>query len=179
MAQHVVPITNGKGSKEIIDGNYAVTADVIGYNNASISPKQLNITTGVNQYNLTIAADGTLTLHVTDDGTDIGVPIEGATFYRCDSNGTRYGDMIETDVDGNALLKFVPYDGTNPPVIYFIQTGSDGSHTFDPNVQQTTMNNMTKTVEIANPDADVRNFTLTDANYPNLTIADGTITLTE
>ena len=177
--QHIVPITNGKGSKEIIDGNYSVSANVLGYNNSSINPKQLNITAGLNSYNLTIAADGTLTLHLTDDGTDIGIPIVGATFYRCDSNGTHYGDMIETDDDGNAIFNFVPHDATNPITVYFVQTSSDGSHTFDSSVQQTTLNGPTKTLEIENPDADLRNFNLTDANYANLPIADGTITLEE
>ena len=179
MAQHIVPITNGKGSKEITDGIYGVTANIIGYDNTSIDPKQLNITAGVNTYNLTIAANGTLTLHVTDDGTDIGIPIEGATFYRCDASGNRYGNMIETDVDGNAEFKFVPHDTTNPPTIYFIQTGSDGSHTFDPDVQQTTMTGPTATVEIENPEADLRNFNITDTNYANLPVGDGQITLVE
>ncbi len=179
MAQHIVPITNGKGSKEIVDGLYNVLAEVEGYDNTSINPKQLNITTGTNTYNLTISANGTLTLHVTDDGTDIGVPIEGATFYRCDASGNRYGAMIETNVDGDAVFPFVPHGGTTPPTIYFIQTGSDGSHTFDDSVQQTTMNNPTATVQIENPEADTRNFNITDANYANLPVGDGQLTLTE
>ncbi len=179
MAQHIVPITNGKGSKEIIDGSYNVTANVIGYENSTIDPKQLNITAGVNTYNLTIAANGTLTLHVTDDGTTIGIPIVGATFYRCDANGTTYGNVITTDDDGNAVFPSVPHNTTNPPKIYFKQMTSDGAHTFDDTLQTTTLNNPTGTVEIANPDADIRNFNLTDANYTNLPIADGEIILTE
>ena len=31
MQEHVIPITNGLGTKELIDGNYTVTATVAGY----------------------------------------------------------------------------------------------------------------------------------------------------
>lgn len=177
--QHRIPITNGKGSKEIVDGQYNVTADVTGYNNASIQPKQVGIQSGVDTYNFTIAAEGTLTLHVTDDGTTIGIPIEDATFYRCDADGKLYGTLIKTGSDGNAIFAHVPFDATNPPTIYFKQISSDGEHTFDDTLKNTTLTQSTKTIEIANPSAEQRNFVLTDANYANLPIVGGTIILAE
>lgn len=83
--QHIVPITNGKGSKELVDGIYTVTSSITGYNNSTITPSEQTITEGVSEYNFTISAIGTLTLHVSDDGTELEVPIVGATFIRCDS----------------------------------------------------------------------------------------------
>lgn len=173
-----IPITNGQGSKEIVDGSYGVTASVAGYNDVSINPSSVEVTEGVNSYSFTIAATGTLTLLVTDDGTDIGVPIEGATFVRTDSAGTQYGDEITTNEDGEAVFNNVPYDETNAPLIYYKQTGSDGSHTFDNTVKSTTLLEATKTLNVENPEAVSRSVTLTDANYANLPIDDGNIVLT-
>ena len=48
-------------------------------------------------------------MHVSDDDTDFGVPIQGVTFYRCDAEGNIYGDLIESDVDRNAVFENVPY----------------------------------------------------------------------
>lgn len=177
--EHVIAITNGKGSKEISNGNYTVTAEAAGYDSSTISPATQEITEGVNSYIFTIAATGALTLHVSDDGTEIGVPIEGATFYRCDSEGNQYGDAIVTDVDGNAIFNNVPFsiDGTSP-TIYFKQTQSDGEHIFSPDLQNTPMDADAKTIEIANEAAPLREFNLTDANYAGLPVMDGSITLT-
>lgn len=175
--EHVVSITNGIGSKELDNGNYTVTASIVGYDNASIDPASQEVTEGVDDYSFTIAATGTLTLHVSDDGTDIGVPIIGATFYRCDSEGNTYGGPIESNEDGNAIFNNVPFAESDAPVIYYKQTLSDGEHTFDDTLQNITLTEETMTVEITNPEAAVRNFKLTDANYTDLPIADGTITL--
>ena len=46
-------------------------------------------------------------------------------------------------------------------------------------MQNTTLAQETKTVEISNPEAAARTFTLTDVNYANLPIEDGEITLSE
>ena len=180
MAQHIIPITNGNGSKELVNGNYNVVANVSGYDNSTILPETQEITEGIDSYSFTIAATGTLTLHVSDDGTDIGVPIQGATFYRCDAEGNTYGNLIESDVDGNAVFENVPYlDGEEGPTIYFKQVSSDGEHEFNQDLQNTTLAQETKTVEISNPEAVARTFTLTDVNYANLPIENGEITLSE
>lgn len=178
--EHIVSITNGKGSKELVNGNYAVTANINGYDNSTITPNSQEITEGVNSYEFTISATGTLTLHVSDDGTEIGIPIVGATFYRCDSEGTTYGDPVVSDDDGNAVFNNVPYsEEGNALTVYFKQTESDGEHSFNTDVQSTTLDAETKTIEIENAVAPEREVMLTDAYYSGLPIEDGQITLTQ
>lgn len=178
--QHVVPITNGKGSKELSNDTYTLTANVAGYDNASIDPSTQEITEDVLSYNFTIAATGTLTLHVSDDGTDIGVPIVGAVFYRCDAEGTTYGEPITSDDEGNAIFNNVPYSAEgDAPIVYFKQTESDGEHSFDDTLQNTTLEEESKIVEISNLEAATREFNLTDANYEGLSISDGELTLSK
>ena len=177
--EHIAPISNGKGFKELLSGSYSVTANVEGYDNTTIDPKSITITDNVNEYSLKIASNGTLTLHVSDDGTSIGIPIVGATFYRCDSTGVTYGDPIVTDSEGNATFNNVPFSTyKSGPTIYFKQTTSDGEHLFDNSLQEETLDAETKLIEIENTDATTRNFSLTDSNYDGLPI-DGNITLTE
>ena len=171
-----VTITNGTGTSDVINGSYSVTADVSGYDNTTINPDTVNIVEGTNNYAFTIAATGTLTLHVTEEGTSEGTPIEGATFIRTDSEGNEYGTPITSDSNGDAVFNNVPF-GTNAPTVYFKQTASDGDHEFDDTVQNTTLTNSTETVEIENPLGATRTLTLTDANYENLPIETGTITL--
>ena len=173
----IVTITNGTGSVELINNNYTVTASVDGYNNASISPNTVNVVEGTNSYAFTVAANGTLTLHVTDDGTTTGNPIVGATFVRVDSTGVEYGTPITSNAEGDAVFNNVPFSATNAPIIYYKQTASDGDHEFDSTVQQTTLTQDTATVEVENPVGAVRTLTLTDANYQNLPIVAGSLTL--
>ena len=174
----IVNITNGVGQEAVINGNYTVSANVVGYDDTSISPSTVNITEGLNTYAFTISADGTLTLHVTDDGTTTGNPIIGATFKRTDVNGTEYGDVITTDSNGNAVFNNVPYAAENAPLIYYKQLTSDGDHEFSTNVNSTSMTTNTQTVEIQNAVGATRTINLTDTNYANLPIDSGTITLT-
>lgn len=150
----------------------------LGYDNTSITPTEVEVVEGTDEYTFTIGATGTLTLHVSDDGTDIGVPVVGATFARCDAEGTVYGNPITTDADGNAVFNNVPFSAEeNAPLIYYKQTASDGAHTFDNTLQNTTLAEETLTVEVTNAPATVRNFNLTDTNYSGLPIADGQIIL--
>lgn len=173
-----VIITNGTGTESLINGTYTVSAQVTGYDNTSIDPNSLTVTEGTNAYSLTIAATGTLTIHVTEDGTAAGTPIVGATFVRTDSSGTTYGTTITTDSNGDAIFNNVPFDATNAPTIYFKQTASDGNHEFDNTVQNTTLTTSTSTLEIQNQIGATRTLTLTDENYANLPIDSGTINLT-
>ena len=172
-----VIITNGVGTASLVNGTYAVTSSTPGYDNTSINPSSLSIVEGTNSYNLTISATGTLTLHVTEDGTSTGTPIVGATFVRTDSSGTEYGSTITTDSNGDAVLSNVPFDATSAPIIYYKQTASDGDHEFDNAVQNTTLTTSTSTVEITNQPGATRTINLTDANYTNLPIGTATITL--
>lgn len=175
--EQVIPITNGIGSLELANGIYAVTSSTIGYDNASITPSEQEIVEGTDEYSFTIAATGTLTLHVSDDGTDAGIPIEDAKFVRCDSEGINYGDEILSDADGNAVFSFVPFAEEGAPTIYYKQTASDGNHDFNAELQNTTLATETNTIEVLNTSAVSRNFNLTDTNYSGLPIADGQIIL--
>ena len=174
----IVTITNGSGTSELINGAYTVEASVVGYDNASIAPSSLTISSGTNSYAFTIASTGTLTLHVTEDGTSTGTPIIGATFIRTDSAGNEYGAVITTDTNGDAVFNNVPYAASGAPAIYYKQTASDGDHEFDNTVQNTTMTTQTSTLEIQNPAGATRTITLTDSNYANLPIESGTLTFT-
>ena len=173
----VINIVDGVGTSEIINGDYTVTAEVNGYDNTTINPASVSIVDGTNTYAFTVAADGTLTLHVTEDGTTTGTPVVGATFIRTDATGTEYGSIVTSDSNGDAIFDNVPYDATNAPVIYYKQTASDGEHEFSTNVQNTSMTASTSTIEIINARGAVRTIDLTDANYNGLPIASGTITL--
>ncbi|MBR3897744.1 MAG: hypothetical protein IKJ43_00500 [Bacilli bacterium] len=173
----IIDITDGTGNSDILNGSYNVTASVNGYDNTSINPSSVDITEGVNTYNFTISATGTLTLHVTEDGTSTGTPIVGATFVRTDSQGNEYGGVITTDTNGDALFNNVPFADTSAPVIYYKQLTSDGAHEFDGNVQNTTMTTSTSTIDIQNTVPATRTINLTDSNYENLPISSGTITL--
>ena len=173
-----INITNGTGTGQLINGIYTVTANVTGYDNTSINPDSLTVVEGTNSYAFTIAGTATLTLHVTEDGTASGTPVVGATFYRIDSTGTEYGSAIITDSNGDAIFNNMPYASTDAPTIYYKQTSSDGNHEFDSTVQSTTMTTSTSTIEIQNAVGATRTITLTDANYSNLPVDTGSVTLT-
>jgi len=174
----IINITNGQGTESLINGSYTVTANAVGYDNSTINPSSVSIVEGTNTYQFTISATGTLTLHVTEDGTTTGTPIVGATFIRTDSTGNTYGSAITTDSNGDAVFNNVPYDATNAPTIYYKQTASDGDHEFSDLVQSTTLTTSTETIEIQNTPGATRTITLTDSNYSNLPIDTATLTLT-
>ena len=174
----IVNIVNGVGTSELINDTYQVTANVNGYDNTSISPSSVEVVEGTNEYNFTISATGTLTLHVTEDGTSTGTPIVGATFQRTDSTGTTYGTPAVTDTTGNAVFSHVPFGETAAPTIYFKQTASDGNHDFSTDVVSTTMTTDSETLEIENTVGATRTISLRDANYGNLPIEAGSLTLT-
>ena len=174
----VVNITNGTGTSNLINDTYTVTASVTGYDNTSINPSSVNIVQGTDSYAFTIAATGTLTLHVTEDGTASGTPIVGATFVRTDSSGNEYGSPVTSDSNGDAVFNNVPYSETNAPLIYYKQTASDGDHEFDSTVQSTSLTTSTQTNQVQNPIGALRTITLTDANYENLPIDSASLTFT-
>lgn len=175
--QYNIVISDGIGEANVLNGTYSVTSNTPGYDNQSITPTSLEIIEGTNEYELKIAADGTLTLHVTETGESTGTAIVGATFIRCDANGTEYGDLITTDQTGNAQFQYVPYSQTETINIYYKQKSTDDTHTFDDSLKTITLEAQTKTVEVANPLPALRTFKLTDKNYSNLVIKSGTIIL--
>lgn len=173
-----INITNGTGTANLINDTYTVEAEVVGYENTTIDPNSVTIDASTNTYAFTIAATGTLTLHVTEDGTSTGTPIVGATFIRTDVSGTEYGTIITTDASGDAIFNNVPYAATGAPIIYYKQLASDGDHEFDDTVQNTTLTTQTATIEITNTPGATRTINLTDENYANLPIDTATLTLT-
>lgn len=172
-----ITITNGSGSSNVLNGNYSVIANATGYNNSSISPNSIQVVEGTNEYNFTIAAEGNLVIHVTENGTQSGTPIVGATFIRCDSTGNEYGETVTTNAEGNATLQNLPFSSTNAPKVYLKQKSTDQYHTFDSNVKEQTLESSSKTIEVTNPLPVLRTFNLTDANYTGLAIESGTISL--
>ena len=178
MSRHTIPITNGKGSIELVTGTYNAQAVAGGYDASTLDPKSVTIIDGTDTYAFTISAKGTLTLHVTDTGeASTGVQIIGAKFVRTDSTGTINGPEISTNDDGNAVFNNVPYAQTGSNTIYYKQISGDGGNTFDDTVKSITMTQENETVEIKNPDAPIRNFTLMDASFPNIPVIDGQIIL--
>ena len=173
---YTINITGGTGSEAILNDNYTVTANVLGYDNASILPTNVDVVEGTNNYSFTIAATGTLTLHVTETGESSGTPIVGATFVRTDTNGTVYGSPITSDNNGDAVFNNVPFAATGAPLIYYKQTASDGEHEFDDSIKNTSLATSTETIEVINSVPATRTITLTDANYANLGV-DGAMTL--
>lgn len=173
--EYNITITNGVGTESILNGTYSASANVNGYDNTSINPDSITVAAGTDTYSFTIAAEGTLTLHVSEDGTSTGTPVVGATFIRTDAEGNEYGTAITSDASGNAVFDNVPY-GENAPAVYFKQTASDGEHEFSSAVVTVTLTNQTQTEEIQNALPASRTINLTDANYANLPIT-GTITL--
>ena len=172
-----ITITNGSGTIQLINDTYNVTASVNGYDNTSVNPTSITTVAGTDTYAFTISATGTLTLHVTEDGTAAGTPIVGATFVRTDATGNEYGNLITTDTNGDAVFNNVPFATTEAPVIYFKQTASDGDHEFSTDVQNTTMTTEQSTIQIQNVVGALRTINLTDANYDNLPIETGILTL--
>lgn len=173
----IINITNGVGTDNLINGSYTVEANVVGYDNTSINPNNIEVIEGTNTYNFTISATGSLTLHVTDDGTSTGSPIVGATFVRTDSEGNTYGNTITTDSNGDAIFEYVPYAATDAPTVYFKQTASDSEHEFDASVQSTTLTTSTETLQIENTIGALRTINLVDANYEGLPLS-GSLTFT-
>lgn len=178
MARHTIPITNGKGSIELVNGNYRATVVANGYDASTLNPKEISIVEGTNNYTFTVSGNGTLTLHVTDTGDpNTGIQIVGAKFIRTDSTGTIVGSEITTNDDGNAVFNNVPFAESGSTAIYYKQISSDGGHTFEDTVKSIVMTEASETVQIINPTAPVRNFTLMDASFPNIPITDGQIIL--
>ena len=107
MARHTIPITNGKGSIELVTGTYNAQASAGGYDASTLNPKSVTIIDGMDTYAFTISATGVLTLHVTDNGDpSTGVQIIGAKFIRTDSTGTIVGNEITTKMETLYLIMF-------------------------------------------------------------------------
>lgn len=179
MADHIINITNGSGSKRIDNGTYSVSSNINGYNNSSISPVTVRVTADAEIYSFTVAATGKLTFHVTENGQTGGVPVVGATFYRCDADGNQYGDAVVSDANGDAIFNYVPFSADATVASYFKQIASDGEHSFDSTVKAFNLTNDTTVEQVENAPFTTKTFKITDANYDNLPVGTGTLTLTD
>lgn len=177
--EYIVSINNGVGTKEFVEGNYLVSASVLGYDSTTLNPSRITISSDTSSFDFNLAATGKLILHVSETGEDSGSPVADAIFYRCDSLGNVYGDAITTDSVGSATFLHVPYASSNAPYVYFKQVSGDLGHTFNKEVQKIMLTSEETTMEIQNAKAPERTFKLTDANYLGLPIESGEIVLKE
>ena len=178
--KHKIPITNGLGSTEIVNGKYNATADIPGYDNSSLSPKSIEIGDNIETYVFTISASGILKLHVTDTGDpSTGVNIIGAKFIRTDYTGNNIGIEVETNQDGYAIFNNVPFSENKSLKVYYKQISSDGKHTFSEELKNIELKKNEEIIEIANPEAPLKKFSISDINYATIPIADGDLFLEE
>lgn len=175
---YTIAIVSGEGTEGIETGSYEVSATINGYDADTIEPKSLTITGDTAEYSLTVSASGILTLHVTEEGTEDGTPVVGASFKRCDSAGNTYGEEVVSNDSGDAVFENVPYADADGPVVYYKQISSDGSHDFELNLLNETLIEEATTIQIFNPPVTSKTLKLTDANYSGLPIDAGEITLT-
>lgn len=166
-----IAIKDGIGSAEVKSGVYKVSSKIPGYDNSTIKPSCIKIN-DIGIYAFTIAATGTLTLHVTDE---CGKPIKNAKFIRTDKYGKTYGCEIESDCNGDAKFLNVPY-GIDAPCIYFKQTASIRNYKFNDEIQSIKMTNKNETLNIKNYKKLCETFTVVDVNYDNIPVT-GTLVL--
>lgn len=180
MAKFEIEIKDGVGKTNIPNGTYSVESDTAGYDNTTITPKQIEITSNEETYEFTLSVEGQLILHVTEEGTSEGRAIVGARFVRCDKNGDAYGTEIVTDSDGKAIFNNVPYhDSIKAPAIYYKQLSSDDFHKFDTELQLIVMQESIATIEVSNPLPDQKTIKLSEQVYSELPIEIGYIYLTK
>lgn len=172
-----INITNGTGTERIFNDTYSVSVTSTGYDATTLDPKSVTVVEGTNEYAFKVGATGQLTIHVTEDGTEGGTPVVGATFYRTDATGTTYGNAVQTDSSGNAILPNLPFADSGAPVVNYKQTATDQEHTFDGANKEITLTTQTTTIQVANPLPPTRTITLQDANYTGLNVATATINL--
>ena len=174
MADYNVTIINGNGSQTMNAGEYTVSAIYApGYDMATLSPTTFtaNSTTGTGAF--TLAATGTLTITFNETGAEGGTPITSGTVVMTNSTGeTQYGSIVQIDENGTATFNNVPYGSEQAAyTLYFKQLTSDENHNIYENVFAIGMGSQTQQEYILNtPKAVLQNFTLTDANYPNLPV---------
>lgn len=173
-----INIANGTGTEKVADGTYSAVGNFAGFDNSTLNPKSFTVRAGVTVYNLTIAAAGTLNIHVTEEGAPNGTPVEGATFVRCDETGTEtYGDPVTSDSTGVASMQYLPYG--NEQTIYYKQTATATDHEYDTTVRKFTLKKQAETAEVPNPALKQRVFNVTDRHYHGADIPSGTLILTK
>ena len=176
MANYNVQITNGSGSENMKSGNYSVTVSATGYDATSLSPTSYTAGSSAGSGSFTVSANGALTLIFNETGASGGTPITSGSVVMTDSTGnTEYGSAITIDASGQAVFNNVPYDATTPYVLYFVQKETDAGHNPYSGVITVNMSNAAQTEYVLNSPIAEQTFTLTDANYAGLPVADATL----
>ena len=174
MANYNVTIINGTGSQTMNPGTYSVSAIYApGYDMESLSPTEYTATSLTSTGAFTLSATGTLIINFNETGAAGGTPITSGTVVMTDSTGTeQYGAVVEIDSNGIATFNNVPFGSEQAAyTLYFKQLTSDENHNIYKDVFAVGMGDQTQTEYILNTLKSVlQNFTLTDANYPNLPV---------
>ena len=180
MSEYNVTIINGTGSTTMNPGTYSVSASYNPwYDMETLSPKAYTATSTTETSEFTISANGTLTIVFNETGEEGGTPINSGTVVMTDATGSvQYGNVVEIDSNGTAVFNNVPYGSIQSGyTLYFKQLSSDENHNIYENVFVVGMGGQTQTEYIQNTLKSVlQNFTLTDANYPNLPVYNAGLT---
>ena len=179
MANYNVSITNGSGSEEMKKGTYTVSVTANGYEATTLSPTSYTATDSAGSGAFTVSANGTLTLVFNETGASGGTPITSGSVVMTDSTGaTEYGSPISIGATGEAVFNNVPYSAGTPYVLYFVQKETDADHNLYEGVITINMSSASQTEYVLNSAIALQSFTLTDATYSGLPIADATLTFT-
>ena len=174
MANYNVTIINGNGSQTMQMGEYNVSAIYApGYDMTTLSPTTYSVNSSVTTGQFTISATGILTMVFNETGAVGGTPITSGTVVMTDATGsTQYGAVVNIDENGTAIFNNVPYGSEQSAyTLYFKQLTSDENHNIYESVFAVGMGMANQTEYIVNSlKSVIQNFTLTDANYPNLPI---------
>ena len=183
MANYDVTITDGIGSQTMNLGTYNVSATYApGYDLSSLTPASYTVESATQTGAFTLSATGTLTVIFNETGAAGGTPITSGTVVMTDATGEiQYGPVVQIDATGVATFNNVPYDSAQAGyTLYFKQLTSDDNHNVYDSVFVVGMGAQTQTEYVVNtPKTVLQNFTLTDANYPNLPINNATLNFTE
>lgn len=180
MANYNVSIINGSGSENMKKGTYSVSVTANGYEATTLSPTTFTATESAGSGAFTVSANGELTLIFNDSGASGGTPITSGSVVMTDSTGTtEYGSPITISATGEAVFGNVPYNATSPYVLYFVQKESDASHNVYSGVISVSMTSATQTEYVINSPIAQQTFTLTDANYSGLPVAEATLVFSE
>ena len=174
MASYNVTITNGTGSQSMKAGTYTVSAvSAQGYDLSSLTPASFTATTSAGTGSFPLSATGTLTFYVNETGASGGKPVTSGTIIMTDSTGTTtYGSAVNISATGEAVFDNVPFgDAESPYVLYFKQLTTDDNHNIYDGVISVNMTSSTQTEYVLNSPIAEQSFTLTDASYQGLPIA--------
>ncbi len=179
MANYNVQITNGSGSENMKKGSYSVTVSAAGYDATSLSPTSYTATESAGSGSFTVSADGVLTIVFNETGAQGGTPITSGSVVMTDSTGaTEYGSAVTVSATGEAVFNNVPYVTGTGYQLYFVQKSTDADHNLYEGVISVSMEDATQTAYVLNSPIAAQAFTLTDANYAGLPVADATLTFT-